>query len=151
MIFDKVQNAKIYKGISKNLDKALDVLMTENFAAKENGKHIVDGDNVYYLIMKPETRPLDKCIFESHEKYIDIQCVLKGVENIGYAETSDLKITQAYDGDNDAALYAVPKKYTNLLVEKGCFAIFFPKDGHMPLNCVGKPAIVEKVVIKVKV
>lgn len=151
MIFDKVENAGLYKGISKNIDKAIEVLMNEDFSSKDAGKHIVDGDNVFYIVMKPQTKPLDQCFFESHEKYIDIQYVFNGQEYIGYAPTSDLAITEKYDAEKDAALYSIPKQYTNLLLSNGIFGFFFPKDGHMPLCCVKEPATVEKVVIKVKV
>ena len=52
MIFDKVENVKFYKGISSRLDKALELLTAVDFASKADGKHEVDGDNLFYMVHK---------------------------------------------------------------------------------------------------
>ena len=91
MILDKINNANLYKGISENLDKALYVLQTQDFAAKEDGKYVVDGDNVFYMVQRYTTKPLDQGKLEAHKKYIDIQMLVKGSEIIGYANLEGLK------------------------------------------------------------
>ena len=36
-------------------------------------------------------------------------------------------------------------------IGNGCFAVFYPQDGHMPCLCVDGPMKVKKVVVKVEI
>lgn len=90
--------------------------------------------------------PAEGKVFESHEKYIDIQYVFVGTEEMEYADTADLTVTQPYDADKDCALYT--GKGTLIKFKTGDFAVYAPMDGHKP-GCGN--SVSRKVIIKVPV
>ena len=47
MIIGKLKNISRYKGISKNIDTAIDYILNNDLLALPKGKTIIDGDNVY--------------------------------------------------------------------------------------------------------
>lgn len=151
MIIDKIENIKSYKGLGENILKALQILSSENLAAKEDGKYDVQGDTIFYIVSRYDTKPLSESKFEAHKKYIDIQFMADGRELFGYAPTTDLKPECDYDSDNDFILFPAPKDFTKINFSKGMFAILFPEDGHMPCVQASGPENVCKIVFKVKI
>ena len=90
--------------------------------------------------------------FEAHRKYVDIQCLLEGQENIESTVLNGLTVDMPYDAEKDVEFYAQTdnqKIVTHLM--PGIFAAFFPQDAHMPgVSVGGSPAFVKKVVVKIK-
>ena len=77
MIYDELKNIKTYKGINKNLDKAIDFIVEKKYLNADFGKNIVDDDKIYFDY--PETVSTRENIdleLEYHKKYIDINIVL---------------------------------------------------------------------------
>ncbi|MBQ9520446.1 MAG: YhcH/YjgK/YiaL family protein [Acholeplasmatales bacterium] len=152
MIVGKLVDLYRYKGISKNIDTAIDYIQNNDLMALPKGKTIVDGDNVYINRDTYVARPLEECFFENHEKYIDIQIVLKGQEVIGYTHITnpDLKVTTPYNPDKDVTKYNYnPKGAVFFTLEEG-FALVYTEDAHLA-KCKANDEIVEKVVVKVKI
>ena len=90
MIYDELKNIKTYKGINKNLDKAIDFIVEKKYLNADFGKNIVDDDKIYFDY--PETVSTRENIdleLEYHKKYIDIHIVLEEEEIIGYAPFED--------------------------------------------------------------
>ena len=152
MIVGKLVDLYRYKGISKNIDTAIDYIQNNDLMALPKGKTIVDGDNVYINRDTYVARPLEECFFENHKKYIDIQIVLKGQEVIGYTHITnpDLKVTTPYNPDKDVTKYNYnPKGAVFFTLEEG-FALVYTEDAHLA-KCKANDEIVEKVVVKVKI
>ena len=152
MIVGKLVDLYRYKGISKNIDTAIDYIQNNDLMALPKGKTIVDGDNVFINRDTYVARPLEECFFENHEKYIDIQIVLKGQEVIGYTHITnpDLKVTTPYNPDKDVTKYNYnPKGAVFFTLEEG-FALVYTEDAHLA-KCKANDEIVEKVVVKVKI
>jgi YhcH/YjgK/YiaL family protein len=86
--------------------------------------------------------------FECHDKHIDIQLCIRGVETIGWKPREKCVTENGdYNPDKDVQLYLEqPDMYFQLT--NGQFAIFFPEDVHAPM--IGKGEI-KKLVIKVKI
>ncbi|MDX8412947.1 MAG: YhcH/YjgK/YiaL family protein [Mariprofundales bacterium] len=147
MIIDNLSNCDLYKKLHQGVGGALNYLATENFEQLKAGKYAVDSDNVFAIVSDYETKLSSECLFEKHEKYIDIQYVAKGVEYLGYSPLTDQKIMRAYDEKDDYALYQGDGSFVKF--EKGMIAILFPNDLHMPGTSVVKCHI-KKVVVKVK-
>lgn len=152
MIVGKLVDLYRYKGISKNIDTAIDYIQNNDLMALPKGKTVVDGDNVFINRDTYVARPLEECFFENHEKYIDIQIVLKGQEVIGYTHITnpDLKVTTPYNPDKDVTKYNYnPKGAVFFTLEEG-FALVYTEDAHLA-KCKANDEIVEKVVVKVKI
>lgn len=115
------------------------------------GRHDIEGDALYALVQKGSSRPPAEGKFEAHQKYIDIQYLVSGLEIIQVAPVASLKIVTPYDDSKDIAFYSHPEKFDSIIMHPGTFAVLFPEDGHMPLCHSGGPHELFKVVVKVKV
>ena len=85
---DKVQFAQQYHLNKALWDKAFAYLKQTNLQTLANGRYAIDGDNVYAIVTEAPTKDYDKTAFESHRKYIDLQYVITGNENMGRASLS---------------------------------------------------------------
>ena len=84
MIVDSFDYIACYKGLHPNLDKAIDWLNSHTLDALENGKTIIDGENVFVNVMDADLRDADGAAFEYHRRYADLQIDLTGGEGWGY-------------------------------------------------------------------
>ena len=150
MIIDKIENIDFYSKISESIAKALTFLKNTNFIAQQDGKYHIEGNDLFYIVQRYQTKPLTEGKFEAHKKYIDIQYIVSGKELIGYTLLNNLEIIEPYNEQTDCAFYKAPEKITTLLLNPGNFAIFFPHDAHLPCRQLNTPADVLKVVVKVK-
>ncbi len=73
MIVDSFDYIACYKGLHPNLDKAIDWLNSHTLDALENGKTIIDGENVFVNVMDADLRDADGAAFEYHRRYADRQ------------------------------------------------------------------------------
>lgn len=147
MILDTLTNADRYRNASDGLAAAFDFLRDNDLGAMETGRHEIQGDHVFALVMDVETKPKAGALWEAHRKYADVQYVVSGVERMGYANVNDLAVTQAYDADKDAAMLEGEGSF--FTVPSGTFVVFGPEDAHMPGLAVDAPSAVRKVVVKV--
>ncbi len=151
MIVGKLKDIAHYKGLSKNIDTAIDFVLNNDLLALPKGKTEIDGNNVYVNRDTYVARPLEECYFEGHNNYLDMQIVLKGKEGFGYTHISDPGLVQTtpYNDAKDVTKYqnkALNEIYVTL--EEG-FALVFPEDIHLAkLDVDGQT--VEKAVIKIK-
>lgn len=150
MILDGIDRASAYRPLSPRLAAALDYLQHTDFSKMADGRYDLDGDRVYALVQRYQTRLPDPIIWESHRRYIDVQYVAAGAERMGWMPLSaEPVVTQPYEEEKDAALYSGQGDFLEL--RQGSFVIFTPHDVHAPGLAVGGPAAVVKVVVKVQV
>ncbi|WP_165958102.1 YhcH/YjgK/YiaL family protein [Segetibacter sp. 3557_3] len=129
-------------------DKAFAFLSQQNLQTLAKGRHPIDGDLVYASVTVDSSKNFEKTSWESHQNYIDVQCIITGVEKMGVVPVREATVTKPYDQKRDVANYsATGKIYTG---EPGTFFIFFPGDAHRPNITPGGNKPVRKVVIKVK-
>jgi YhcH/YjgK/YiaL family protein len=146
---DKVEFAKQYHLNQAYWDKAFAFLKNTDLKTLSVGRHNIDGNNVYATVQESPTKDLDKTAFESHRKYIDLQLVITGEENMGKAPLSSVTVSKPYDERTDLANYTGDGKIYN--VPAGTFMLFFPKDAHRPNITPGGNKVDKKIVIKIKV
>src|SRR5919205_1538517 len=145
---DFVQFAKQYHLNQAAWDKAFAYLKNTDLKTLSNGRHVIDGNNVYAIVTEAPTKDYDKTAFESHRKYIDLQYVITGEENMAKAPLASVTVSKPYDEAADIAYYTGEGKiYT---VPAGTFMLFFPTDAHRPNITPGGNKVVKKIVIKIK-
>lgn len=150
MIVDKLDNAALYFGLGERIALALAYLQKTDCTQLALGKHPLQGEQVFALVQDNTTKLREQGVWEAHRKYIDVQFVAAGVEEMGYANIDTLSVKKPYDEQTDFALFEGPGSFVT--VPAGSFTIFFPQDGHIPgLAVAGKPSAVRKVVVKVAV
>lgn len=147
MILDKLSHINIYKDLVKNLDKGLAALEGQ----KDNlevGRYEFEGG--FFMIQKGDTKPMEEGNFEAHRKYVDLQIVLEGSEEIAWAEIGDLEEAAPYNEQKDAVYFSGPEK-NHIQVDAGMFYIAFPHDGHKAIRHLQTPFSYTKVVMKLPV
>ena len=146
MIFDRIENINNYKNLG-GVFKGLKFLAETDFTKIPVGKYELDGKNIYYMVQSYETKP-DKTISEAHEKYIDIQYIVKGEEIIAVAPIQcDKKLTDAKE-EKDVWHYECETQ--PMVLKDGDLMVLYPSDLHLPGKAVNEPKEVLKVVVKVK-
>jgi YhcH/YjgK/YiaL family protein len=147
MILDELRNAPLYRSISPRMAQALDFLQKTDFAGLPPGKHPVDGENVFALVLSIETKPKKAAFWEAHRRYIDVQYILDGAERMGRADLRTLKADGEYDAEKD--FQKLRGKGDIFVVPAGTFVVFWPDDAHMPDLAIREPKPVRKIVVKV--
>ena len=149
MIFDRIENAALYENISPLIKKAFAYLKQTDFSKLENGKHIIEEDNLFAIVQEYETKNDADSKLEAHKKYIDVQYVISGEELIGVKPLINQTPCKDYDAENDYALYDDSCSFIKVAPTQ--FAVLFPQDLHKPGIKINSPAKVKKVVMKVRV
>lgn len=133
--------------------KAFEFLQDKDLHTLAEGTYQIDGKRVYASVMLKETQPLEMRSPEAHNKYIDIQCVIEGIEKIGFIKRSEhFSIAQNRLEEKDLLLFEKEIDDESFVILKnGDYAVFFPEDIHRPLCEHGKAGTVKKVVVKILV
>lgn len=148
MILDVLENSYCYLSLNKRFAKAFDFLMRPDLKELPEDRYKIDGDRVYAIVDKGPGRNRKDAMLEIHEKYIDIQLVLAGTDEMGWKpKASCIQSSGGYDPKKDLQFFEdEPDAW--LATRPGVFAIFFPDDAHMPMISSGQ---LHKVIAKVAV
>lgn len=148
MIVDKIEKLKLYKEIPGEVVQFLSELDINNIKL---GKRVL-SDCIYVNIEEYNTKNIEVANFESHDKYIDIQLLLKGSENIYYASRDNLSIKVPYDETRDIAFYSDSiQSYPCVKLDGTNFMMIYPHEAHAPQVSSGNfSQKVLKVVVKIK-
>ncbi|MGL5938314.1 MAG: YhcH/YjgK/YiaL family protein [Phocaeicola sp.] len=145
MIVDTLENLKRYRSINPLFTQAIDFLMSTDLASYDQGKIELEADKLFAIFAEMEPKKQEDAKLETHNKFIDIQIPLSGVEYMGYTPRALLK-EESYDEERDITFY--PGLADNYIaVKPGMFILFFPEDAHAPGIT---PDGVRKVIIKIK-
>ena len=150
MILDLLENGKHYISLNSQFAKAFAFLTENDLERFPDGRYEIDGENLFATVMSYTTRPVTEVKWEAHQKYVDIQCMVKGKETIGWAPVNQLVLSQPYSEEKDIAFFEAPQIWTTINMSENYFAIFYPRDAHQPSCICNEPGEVKKVVVKVK-
>lgn len=147
MIFDKVENIDKYGEIPQDIKSFIKSLSD---CIKPARYELAEGN--FVNINEYFTKPVSDCKLEAHKKYIDIQLLLEGKEELHYTFTDGLTIGENYDENRDVMFFKNPDFPLNkIILEKGVFVLLYPYEAHKPqINYGNKLAKVKKVVVKMK-
>lgn len=148
MIVDLLANSNRYLALHPGFAAAFAFLRRPDLRSLAVDRYEIDGDKVFAIVAKDLGRGKDEAQLETHEKYIDIQLVLAGTDDMGWRPKSLCRLPAgAYDPEDDIQFFAdTPTGRQEVAADM--FAVFFPEDAHQPL--IGKGQI-HKVVVKVAV
>ncbi|MDR2887136.1 MAG: YhcH/YjgK/YiaL family protein [Bacteroidales bacterium] len=131
-------------------DRAFDYLKTTDLQNLEVARHYIDSTNLFALVTEYTTQNEDELQFEAHKKYIDIQYIISGIEQIGIASVSKKEeILMSYDETRDVEFMTVSES-SNHEADPCRFFIFFPHNLHRPNIKSGEISQVKKIVMKIK-
>ncbi|MEN6385949.1 MAG: YhcH/YjgK/YiaL family protein [Phycisphaerales bacterium] len=146
MIVDSLERADSYYSKHPVFKEAFDFLRQPKLANIPVGRYEIKGNQLFCMISKKNGRSHAEVKLEAHQKYVDIQYVISGLEQVGWRQTSTCNLVHTkYDIEKDICYFDdEPKMWTQ--IQPGSFVIFYPEDAHAPL--VSNKEI-HKAVIKV--
>lgn len=149
MIIDSLKNSAFYYGLDEKFLKAFKTLQEINLKHLDCGTYKIHNDSIIMYIMEYETKLAEECLWEKHEKHIDIQYIISGREKIGYVNANNISITSKYNEERDVSFGEAEGNF--FCINEGDFVIFTPNDGHMPSLIIEEKNLVKKAVIKILV
>lgn len=148
IITNKLKHAERYFNMHPAFEKAFTFLRRDDLTELPAEKYEIDGDRLFCMISKGPGRSRSEAKLEAHRKYIDIQYVIAGTDEMGFKPVAGCKMIDTdYDADKDIMFFKdKPDNWTP--VPAGSFVIFFPQDAHAPLVSEGE---IHKAVLKIAV
>lgn len=147
MILDSLKNKAQYAALHPRFQTVFDFIDNNDVAALPCGRHDIDGDNIFVSVQELDLREVSEARLELHRKYIDIQLLLAGPNEIfGWSEKKDCLTPETeFDEQKDIQLFTdIPQCFYT--VGEDQFTILFPEDGHAPMLGEGH---VKKCIFKV--
>jgi len=126
--------------------RAFDYIRTTDLLALAPGRHAIAGDDLFVIVEDGPGRRRDEAQLECHRKYIDIQLVVEGVDEMGWKALADCTQPVAdYSEERDVQFFRdAPASW--IATPAGACCIFFPEDAHAPRVAAGN---LRKVIVKV--
>jgi biofilm protein TabA len=149
MIIDTLNNASKYTSLNPLFAKAFDFINQNDVATIEDGViQIEEGLKVIVSTANGKTAEVSLAKFECHDKNIDIQVCVNGLETIAWKPREKCVTPNGdYNPEKDVRFFNdAPDMYFQL--KDGQFAIFYPEDVHAPMIGEGE---IKKLVFKVKI
>lgn len=107
------------------------------------------SDSIFALEQVFMTKDKASCFYESHQKYIDFQLNLAGIEQMEYIDIDKMIIKAPYDSKKDLITYEFNANTSKFVMEKNDISIYFPNDVHMGISMFNNhPELVYKTVVK---
>jgi YhcH/YjgK/YiaL family protein len=151
MVYDKIENAGYYYGISPRVEKALRFLQENDPASLKEGKTPIDGDDVVVNVWMNTTKPYSSAKLETHQEFLDLHYLADGKEDILCGFVQDTSKVLEEKPEIDCRFYEGFSR--PLPIGNHRFLLLFPADTHAPgLNHQdGESQTNKKILIKIKV
>jgi YhcH/YjgK/YiaL family protein len=148
MIISNVSLSSRYALLHPLFQRVFDYVLDTELRSLAPGRYDIVGDDLFAIVEHVPGRTRAEAKLECHRKYIDIQLVLEGVDEMGWKALVDCKQPVSdcsakqdiqFFHDDPTSWIATPPDH---------FCIFFPEDAHAPLVAEGE---VRKVIFKIAV
>ena len=136
-------------GLHPLLKKAAEEMKRLRDADAPVGRYEIVGDELFINVMFSQTNVYENCLFENHKEYIDVQMMLDGEEEIGYAPEETLTVKTPYT--TDVAFFYMSEPTQKVRISRDIACIILPPEPHAPGMAVDNtPKRVKKMVAKIK-
>lgn len=149
MIFDKQNNMGCYIKMHPLFPAVMDYVESYLRNPVAPGIYEISGKDLFVKVQDYETR--EEGFLEVHDQYIDVQCMIEGIEKVYYTQRDGLIPACEYDAQEDALFLKDKEGCLEFLFRAGEFAVFFPQDAHKPAMSIGTKEKAKKLVFKVRI
>jgi len=148
MIVASLADADRYLALHPLFPRAFEFLRNTDLKALAPGRHAVQDEQLFVIAEACAGRTRAEAKLECHRRYIDIQLVLEGVDEMGWKPVAAcVDPATDYDVARDIRFFNDPPS-SWIATPPGSFCLFFPDDAHAPLVSAG---MIRKVVMKIAV
>lgn len=146
MIFSTLSQSSRYAALHPLFPRAFEYIRDTDLSALAPGRYDIVGDELFAIVEHVPGRTREAAQLECHRRYIDIQLVLDGVDEMGWKSLSDCcdPVTD-HSAERDIRFFR-DEPATWIATPPGHFCIFFPEDAHAPLVASGN---IRKVIFKI--
>jgi biofilm protein TabA len=146
MIFSTLLQSGRYAALHPLFPRAFEYIRNTDLHALKQGHYPIIGDDLFAIVEHEQGRTRAEAQLEAHRRYIDIQMVLEGIDEMGWKPLADcLQPAGDYSAERDIQFFRdAPASW--IAVPSGAFCIFFPEDAHAPLVSTGS---IRKLVLKI--
>ncbi len=147
MILDTLSQAERYGALHPLFPQAFEFLRGTDLHAMAPGMHTIQGERLFAIVEDCGGRTRAEAKLECHRRYIDIQLVLEGIDEMGWKPLAEcLDPATEHDDARDIRFFNdAPASW--IATPPGSFCLFFPDDAHAPLVSAGR---IRKVVLKIE-
>ena len=148
MIFSALSQSDRYAALHPLFPRAFDYIRNTDLYALTPGRYHIAGDDLIAIVECVPGRTREMARLEAHRRYIDIQLVLDGIDEMGWKPLADChNPVSDYSREKDIQFFHdAPVAW--VATPPGHFCIFFPEDAHAPLVATGE---IRKVIFKIAV
>ncbi|MBR6722195.1 YhcH/YjgK/YiaL family protein [bacterium] len=148
MIIDKIDNIENYSQIPEYVVNFIKGLSRDTECMRYE---LIDED--FVNVESYSTKLLEDAKFESHDRYIDIQLLLDGVERIYIKDRVGLSEAELYSVERDITFYSDDVSDADFVTLDGSnFVLIYPHEAHAPQVALNeKSSVVKKAVVKIRV
>ena len=148
MILATLSQSPRYAALHPLFPRAFDYIRDTDLFALAPGRYNIVGEDLIAIVEQVPGRAREAAKLECHRRYIDIQLVLEGKDEMGWKPLADCREPASdYSPEKDIQFFRdAPASW--IATPPGHFCIFFPEDAHAPLVGTG---MVRKVIFKVAV
>lgn len=146
MILSSLSQSDRYTALHPLFPRVFAYIRNTDLHALAPGHYPIVGDDLFAIVEHELGRSREDAKLECHRKYIDIQLVLEGVDEMGWKPLADCcEPVSDYSTEKDIQFFRdAPVSW--IATPPGAFCIFFPDDTHAPLVGTGR---IRKVVFKI--
>jgi YhcH/YjgK/YiaL family protein len=149
VIFDVLANADRYASVHPLFAECFAFLKNTDLTALPVGRQPLGSGGCTVIVSEAAPKTKQIACLEGHRVFIDIQYMVAGEEFIGYVPRAHCT-ERSDDAANDFQELQGSAEY--LTLRPGCFAVYFPEDGHQPgIGTGAHTGLIRKIVIKVPV
>ena len=152
MLIGDLTRAEFKIGLPKVVREVCDYLNSLDLVALETGRHEIN-EQIFMNVMEFETSDSASKQAEMHRKYVDVQVLIRGLENIEYGIAyPDLSSYNEYNEQDDYQLTPEIANKNVVSLQPKQFIVFLPYEPHKPgCNVDGKAISLKKLVVKIPV
>lgn len=146
MILATLSQSSRYAALHPLFARAFDYIRNTDLLGLAPGRYPIAGEDLFAIVEHVPGRAREAAKLECHRRYIDIQLVLEGTDEMGWKPLADChEPVSDYSPEKDIQFFRdAPASW--IAVPPGHFCIFFPEDAHAPLVASGN---IRKVIFKI--
>lgn len=148
MILSTLSQSARYAALHPLFPCAFEYIRNTDLLSLAPGRYPIVGEQLFVIVESVSGRAREAAKLECHRRYIDIQMVLDGVDEMGWKGLADCVDPVAdYNAEKDIRFFH-DTPTTWIATPSGAFCIFFPEDAHAPLVSTGP---IRKAIFKIAV
>lgn len=133
MIFSHLTQADRYTTLHPLFGRVFDFMRSTDLFSLAPGRYNLLGEDLIAIVEQVAGRSREMAKLEAHRRYIDIQLVLEGNDEMGWKPLADCYNPLGEHSQEKDILFFQDAPVAWIATPPEHFCIFFPEDAHAPL------------------